>query len=48
MDRGYADFARLYHFEEHKAFFITRAKSNLVYARVKSHNVDASTGVYSD
>ncbi len=48
MDRGYVDFRRLYRFEIHKAFFITRAKINMVYRRVTSLAVDPKTGVRSD
>jgi IS4 transposase len=48
MDRGYVDFRRLYRFETHKAFFITRAKTNMVYRRVQSHTIDPETGVLSD
>jgi len=29
LDRGYIDFARLYRFQIHMAFFVTRAKKNL-------------------
>ena len=48
MDRGYVDFARLHRFEEHKAFFITRAKRNMDYIRQTSTPVDRSTGLRSD
>src|SRR4030043_1795639 len=48
MDRGYIDFARLYRFTQHMAFFVTRAKSNLDYIRRTSHFVDSGTGLRSD
>jgi IS4 transposase len=48
MDRGYIDFARLYRFTQHMAFFVTRAKSNLDYTRRSSHTVDPGTGLRSD
>jgi hypothetical protein len=48
MDRGYLDFARLYTFTQHSAFFITRAKSNTKYRRLYSHPVDKSTGLMCD
>ena len=48
MDRGYIDFARLYRFTEHAAFFVTRAKSNLDYTRRFSQSVDPDTGLRSD
>jgi len=48
MDRGYIDFARLYRFTQHMAFFVTRAKSNLDYTRRSSHLIDPGTGLRSD
>jgi IS4 transposase len=48
MDRGYVDFARLYRFEQRKAFFIVRAKSNLNFRRRYSSQVDKTTGVLCD
>jgi len=48
MDRGYIDFARLYRFTQHMAFFVTRAKNNLDYIRRSSHFVDLATGLRSD
>jgi hypothetical protein len=48
MDRGYVDFQRLYGFVLAGAFFVTRAKTNLQYTRLKSLPVDATTGVRSD
>jgi len=48
MDRGYVDFARLHRFDQHKAFFITRAKRNMDYARISSTPIDKSTGLRSD
>ena len=48
MDRGYVDFKRLYRFEQAGAFFITRAKRNMNYHRIYSHEVDKSTGVQAD
>ena len=48
MDRGYVDFQRLHRFEEHKAFFVTRSKSNMKYTRRDHREVDKSTGLRSD
>jgi Domain of unknown function (DUF4372)/Transposase DDE domain len=48
MDRGYVDFARLYRFTQRSAFFITRAKRNMVYTRRASRPVDKTTGLKSD
>ena len=48
MDRGYVDFARLHALHLAGAFFVTRAKSNMVWHRVYSAKVDRSTGVICD
>ena len=48
LDRGYLDFARLYRFQQAGAFFVTRAKANLQYARRYSHPVDKTTGIRCD
>ena len=48
MDRGYIDFERLYVFTLCSAFFVTRAKSNVLLQRRYSHSVDKTTGVRSD
>jgi hypothetical protein len=48
MDRGYIDYARLYALHQAGAFFVTRAKSNLLAHRVYSAATDRSTGVIAD
>ena len=48
MDRGYLDFDRLYLLNLFHASFIMRAKSNLRFRRLYSHQVDKSTGLRSD
>jgi transposase len=48
LDRAYLDFARLYRFPQAGAFFVTRAKANLQYARRSSHPVDKATGIRCD
>jgi len=48
MDRGYLDFDRLYLLNLFHASFIIRAKSNLRFRRLYSHQVDKSTGLRSD
>lgn len=48
MDRGYIDFERLYRFELESAFFVVRAKSNVLLQRRYSHPVDKDSGVRSD
>ena len=48
MDRGHVDFSRLYLFNQHQAFFITRAKSNMNYVRRDYRSVDKTTGLRSD
>jgi hypothetical protein len=48
MDRGYTDFARLYRFTQGLAFFVTRAKKDLDFARRAYRHVDPSVGLRSD
>ena len=48
MDRAYVDFGRLYRITLASAFFVTRAKKNMVFKRLYSQRVDKSTGVRSD
>ena len=48
MDRGYMDFARLYHLSQWTAWFVIRAKSNLKFRRIYSHPVDKTTGIRCD
>jgi IS4 transposase len=48
MDRGYIDFERLHEFTLSSAFFVVRAKQNIVLERRYSRPVDKTTGVRSD
>jgi hypothetical protein len=48
LDRGYIDFGRLYRFTQGLAFFVTRAKRSLDYARRGYRPVDKTTGLRSD
>jgi len=48
MDRGYISFKRLYAIDQAGAFFILRGKKFLDYRRIKSHDVDRTTGMRSD
>jgi transposase len=48
MDKGYIDYERLYQLHKVKAFFVTRAKSNLSYRRLYSQSIDKQTGLRSD
>jgi hypothetical protein len=48
MDWAYIDFQRLFVFTLSSAFFVVRAKSNVLLQRRYSHPVDKSTGVRSD
>jgi hypothetical protein len=48
MDRGYIDFARLYVFQQHAAFFVTRAKKNLQCRRIDRRPVNKTTGLRCD
>lgn len=48
LDRGYTDFVRLYRINQHSAYFVTRARTNMSFKRMYSNKVDNSTGVLSD
>jgi hypothetical protein len=48
MDRGYMDFARLYHLHRARAYFVIRGKANLSFRRHRSLPVDRSSGLRSD
>lgn len=48
MDRGYTDFARLYHLHQAGSFFVIRARKNMDARRRYSHPVDRTTGVIFD
>jgi hypothetical protein len=48
MDRGYVDFARLHALHLAGAFFVTRAKTNMVFHRVYSAATDRATGIICD
>jgi hypothetical protein len=48
MDRGYVDFERLYLFVLAGSFFVTRAKSNFKYRKIKANPVDRAAGLVCD
>jgi len=48
FDRGYLDFARLYHIHQCQAFFVTRARNNFRFRRSRSRPVDKKNGVLFD
>lgn len=48
IDRGYTDFERLYALNINNAYFVIRAKTNLQFQRVYSHQVDKSQGLICD
>lgn len=48
VDKAYIDFKWLYSINNKKAYFVTRAKSNLNYAVVGQHTIDNKKGVISD
>ncbi len=48
MDRAYIDFERLFLFSLCSAFFVVRAKKNVVLQRRYSRRVDTTTGLRSD
>lgn len=48
MDKGYLDFERLYRIDQARAFFVTRAKTNLAFAYLDSRKVDKAIGLRCD
>ncbi|MGD9872748.1 MAG: IS4 family transposase [Kiritimatiellia bacterium] len=48
MDRAYLDFKRLYLLHSLKAYFVTRARSNLQFQRIYSHPSDRDCGILCD
>lgn len=48
MDRGYMDFARLYHLNQALIYFVIRARMDLQFQRRHSTPVDKSMGLRSD
>ena len=49
MDKGYVKFDSLYkHFHQNHAWFVTRAKDNMLYVVTESREVDTQTGLISD
>jgi Domain of unknown function (DUF4372)/Transposase DDE domain len=48
MDRGYTDFARLYHLNQAFTYFVIRARRDLQFQRRRSTPVDKSVGLRSD
>jgi len=48
MDRGYLDFARLFRFTLHAAFFVTRPRGNFRFRRLASMPVEWAAGVRCD
>lgn len=48
MDRGYVDFGRLWRVEAARAFFVTRAKSNMTFYVRASRAVDKASGLRAD
>jgi uncharacterized protein DUF4372/DDE family transposase len=48
MDRGYIDFARLYHMTRCAAFFVVRGRANFKFRRLYSHPIDRKTGLICD
>ena len=48
MDRAYLDFRRLYRLHLASAFFVTRARKRFAFRRLRSLNVDRTTGIICD
>ncbi len=48
MDKGYIDYAHLYHIKDSCAFFVIRLKDSARYRVVQSQTVDKTTGILCD
>ncbi len=48
MDKGYIDFQRLYRLHQQQAFFVIRAKNNMIFSRSASRPVNKNHGLLSD
>ena len=49
MDKAYVDFVALYRMQQADAFFVTRAKSPLIYSVLEqNYNIDETTGLRTD
>lgn len=49
MDKGYVKYDSLYkHFHQNHAWFVTRAKDNMLYIVTESREIDTQTGLISD
>jgi hypothetical protein len=48
MDKGYIDFKRLYNIHQEQAFFVTRAKDNLQFTKIRSAKIDKTSNVICD
>ena len=48
MDRAYLDFRRLHRLHLASAFFVTRARKRFAFRRLRSLNVDRTTGIICD
>jgi len=48
IDKGYVDFKRLFSLQNNNAFFITRAKDNLAFQRLYSHDVNEFENIKYD
>ena len=48
MDKAYIDFGRLFFIHQCDAFFVTRAKENFKFVRIKSSPVDKTDGIICD
>ncbi len=48
MDRGYVDYKRLYKVHSCGSYFVTRAKDNMNYRRVKSYPKNSNDGIIYD
>ena len=49
LDKGYVDFFRLFnHIHKNEAFYVTRAKDDMLYEVLESKGCDSEAGIISD
>ena len=48
MDKAYIDYARLYNIKQDKAYFVLRARENIIFKRLASKSVDKGLGIICD
>lgn len=48
MDKAYTHFKMLYKIDQHKSYYVTRAKVSMAYRRISGKKTDKSTGLICD